>query len=204
MAALWLAWSSLSASERMRKDAKSWCISHPYRNLRLGRMVMVPQPGILHHTPQKKSLPWLQHQILVEIFDVSYQALFNLRRLPLLWKLSTWVVSENSGSFGSPGGEIVAVTVFKVKMFMCDCWPERAFLAFTRRRERGGWRWMDRGTRPPFARKLNIKFLFNRRKEKDILQPWHSWTGAALSLQHSLKLQMKLANVCVSRTYRPL
>lgn len=30
---------------------------------------------------------------------------------------------------------------------------------------------VDRWTKSPFGRKLNIKFLFNRRKEKDILHP---------------------------------
>lgn len=105
--------SFLSASERMRKDAKTWCTSHPYCNLRLGRAVVTPQPGLLHHTRQKKPSSWFQHQSLVEIFNVSNEVLlFNLRKRPLLlWKLCTWVLSENSGSrgsFGSLGGEIVA------------------------------------------------------------------------------------------------
>lgn len=164
--------------------------SHPQCNQRLGRTVMTLHPGFVHHTYQKKSLSGFKHYILVEILNISYQILlFYLRNnLPLLlWNVGTSVVSENRRSLGSLVEEIAAVTVFRVKMFKCP-WPGRAFLMFTRRWESGGWRQMDRLAKSSFGRKLKIKFLFYRMKEKDILQPQHSWMGDALSLQHPLKL----------------
>lgn len=89
--------------ERVQKR----CISHLQCNQRLGRIVMILQPGSVHHTCKKKSLSGFKHYILIEILNISYQILlFNLRNnlLLLLWDLGTWVVSENGFSWLSGWG----------------------------------------------------------------------------------------------------